>query len=46
LERAGDRDDDTDRDRYDARQRRLMHPDRRRRDAQRKNRHSEHGPDE
>jgi hypothetical protein len=46
LEGAGDQDDHTDRDRYGARQRRLLHLDRHQRDARRKSGHSEHGPDE
>ena len=46
LERAGDQDDHTDRERHRARQRRLLHLDRRQRDAQRKGGHAEHGPDE
>jgi len=46
LERAGDQDDDADRDRHGARQRRLLHLDRRQRDAQRIGGRSEHGPDE
>src|SRR5207302_5379647 len=46
LEGAGDQDDDTDRDRYGARQRRLLHLDRRQRDAREKSGHSEHDPDE
>src|SRR5439155_851277 len=46
LEGAGHQDDHTDRDRYGARQRRLLHLDRRQSDAQRKGGHSEHGPDE
>src|SRR5882762_11062094 len=45
LERAGDQDDHTDRDRYGARQRQLLYLERRQRDAQRKSEHSEHGPD-
>jgi hypothetical protein len=44
LERAGDQDDHTDRDRNGARQRRQLHLDRRQRDAQRKGGHSERGP--
>ena len=46
LERVGDEDDHADRDRNGARQRRLLHLDRRQRDAQRKGGHSEHGPHE
>src|SRR6267154_5534520 len=46
LEEAGDQDDRTDRDGYGARQRRLLHLDRRQSDAQRKGGHSEHGPHE
>ncbi len=46
LERAGDQDDHADSDRYGARQRRLLHLDRRQRDAQRKSGHSKHGPHE
>ena len=46
LDEAGDQDDRPDRHRYGARQRRLLHRDRRQRDAQRKGGHSEHGPDE
>src|SRR5437762_7684902 len=46
LERAGDQDDHTDPDRNGARQRRLLHLDRRERDAEWKSGHSEHGPNE
>ena len=46
LERPGDEDHHTGGDRFGARQRRLLHPDRRQRGAQRKDGHSEHGPNE
>ena len=46
LERAGAQDDHPDRGRYGARQRRLLHLDRRQRYAERKGGHSDHGPDE
>ena len=46
LEDPGHHDHHTDRDRYGARQRGLLHLDRRQRDAQRKSGHSEYGPDE
>lgn len=46
LEGAGDQDDHTGRDRHGARQRRLLHLNRRQRNAQRKSGHSEHGPDD
>ena len=46
LEEARDQHDHADRDRYGARQRLMLHLDRRQRDAQGKSGHSEHGPDE
>ena len=46
LERAGDQDGHAGRDRYGARQRRLLHLDLRKRSAQWKDGHPEHRPDE
>jgi hypothetical protein len=46
LERPGDQDGDTNRDRNGARERRLLHLDRRQRGAERKGSHSEQGPHE
>ncbi len=46
LERAGDQDDHTDRDRNGARYRGQLHLDRLQRNAQRKGGHSDRGPDE
>jgi hypothetical protein len=46
LERSSEKDDHAGRRRNRARQRRVLHLDRRQRDAQRKNGNSEHRPDE